>query len=240
MAKLVRGEATTRTVNGNRDITVAATVTDANGQASRRSSSSSRSTRGQVFTILAEFGDRAPASWAPRPARCTTRSAEPAARRQLHVLGRRLQQGALRGPVQRRRRVVRRLLRQAVRRAATRVDGDVTDWVQVPGNASTYGDNAVEDFGGSWPFIADSADAWYDAQVAAGRSPDADQGRARRRSTCGTATTSTATATSTSPTATSTTSRRSTPVRARRPAAAPRARTPSGRTAGTSTPPTSA
>ena len=46
----------------------------------------------------------------------------------------------------------------------------VTDWVKVPGNASTYGDNAVEDFGGSWAFVADSADAWYDAQIAAGKS----------------------------------------------------------------------
>ncbi len=59
-------------------------------------------------------------------------------------------------------------------------------------------------------------------------------------STSGTATTTTVTATSTSPTATSTTSRPSTPVRARRPAAAPRAPTPSGRTAGTSTRTTSA
>ena len=49
----------------------------------------------------------------------------------------------------------------------------VSDWVKVPGNASTYGDNAVEDLGGSWAFIADSADAWYAAQVAAGKS-DAD------------------------------------------------------------------
>ena len=56
----------------------------------------------------------------------------------------------------------------------------------------------------------------------------------------GIATTTTATATSTSPTATSTTSRRSTPVRARRPAAAPRAPTRSGRTAGTPTTTTSA
>ncbi len=53
-----------------------------------------------------------------------------------------------------------------------------------------------------------------------------------RSSTRGTATTSTATATSTSPTATSTTSRPCTPARARRPAPT---RTPSGRTAGTST-----
>jgi immune inhibitor A len=34
-------------------------------------------------------------------------------------------------------------------------------WVTVPGNASLYGDNAIEDFGGSWRFIEDAADAWY-------------------------------------------------------------------------------
>lgn len=55
-----------------------------------------------------------------------------------------------------------------------RYDVSVTteDWVTVPGNASTYGDNTVEDDGGSWAFIADTADAWYDAQVAAGKTPD--------------------------------------------------------------------
>lgn len=45
------------------------------------------------------------------------------------------------------------------------------DWVQVPGNASSYGDNKIEDAGGSWAFIADTADAWYAAQVAAGKTP---------------------------------------------------------------------
>jgi immune inhibitor A len=44
------------------------------------------------------------------------------------------------------------------------VAGDVSDWVQVPGNASTYGDNTVEDFGGAWQFIEDSGNAWYQAQ----------------------------------------------------------------------------
>lgn len=54
-----------------------------------------------------------------------------------------------------------------------RYDVSVTteDWVTVPGNASTYGDNAVEDDGGSWAFIADTADAWYDAQLASGKTP---------------------------------------------------------------------
>lgn len=45
------------------------------------------------------------------------------------------------------------------------------DWVTVPGNASSYGDNRIEDDGGSWAFIADTADAWYDAQLASGRTP---------------------------------------------------------------------
>ncbi|MDN4481931.1 immune inhibitor A domain-containing protein [Demequina lignilytica] len=50
------------------------------------------------------------------------------------------------------------------------VAGEVSDWVQVPGNASTYGDNSVEDDGGAWQFIEDSGNAWYDAQIAAGKS----------------------------------------------------------------------
>ena len=53
------------------------------------------------------------------------------------------------------------------------VAGEVSDWVKVPGNASTYGDNSVEDFGGSWQFIEDTGNAWYDAQRAAGKT-DAD------------------------------------------------------------------
>ena len=46
-------------------------------------------------------------------------------------------------------------------------------WVKVPGNASTYGDNAVEDFGGAWQFIEDSGNAWYaDALAALGSKAD--------------------------------------------------------------------
>ena len=41
------------------------------------------------------------------------------------------------------------------------------DWVQVPYNASYYGDNAREDNGGTWDFINDTVDAW-----AAGRSTE--------------------------------------------------------------------
>ncbi|MFL6003409.1 MAG: immune inhibitor A domain-containing protein [Nocardioides sp.] len=48
----------------------------------------------------------------------------------------------------------------------------VEDWVKVPGNASTYGDNTVEDNGGSWAFIRDTGNAWYNAQIAAGKTPE--------------------------------------------------------------------
>jgi immune inhibitor A len=41
------------------------------------------------------------------------------------------------------------------------VTNTVSDWVQVPYNESYYGDNAVEDFGGSWAFIEDTGNAWY-------------------------------------------------------------------------------
>lgn len=51
------------------------------------------------------------------------------------------------------------------------VAGEVSDWVKVPGNASTYGDNSVEDYGGAWQFIEDAGNAWYQSRIAAGVSP---------------------------------------------------------------------
>ena len=53
------------------------------------------------------------------------------------------------------------------------VNGDVTDWVQVPFNEANYGTNYC---GGivcarTWLFVRDAANAWYDAQIAAGKTP---------------------------------------------------------------------
>lgn len=44
------------------------------------------------------------------------------------------------------------------------------DWVTVPKNGRWYGDNANETQG-YWTYIADTVNAWYDAQVAAGKAP---------------------------------------------------------------------
>jgi immune inhibitor A len=49
--------------------------------------------------------------------------------------------------------------------------GDVSDWVTVPYNEAWYGSNKISDAAGSWPFVQGSATAWYDAQVAAGKTP---------------------------------------------------------------------
>ena len=48
--------------------------------------------------------------------------------------------------------------------------GDVSDWVKVPMNEAAYGSNEQSDAAGYWPFIRDTAQAWYDAQKAAGKS----------------------------------------------------------------------
>lgn len=51
------------------------------------------------------------------------------------------------------------------------VNGDVTDWVQVPFNEANYGANYC---GGivcarTWLFVRDAVNAWYNAQIAAGK-----------------------------------------------------------------------
>ena len=50
------------------------------------------------------------------------------------------------------------------------VNGDVTDWVPVPGDAAGYDD----DLGGPavWQFLQDSINGWYTAELASGKTPD--------------------------------------------------------------------
>jgi len=50
------------------------------------------------------------------------------------------------------------------------VNGEVTDWVQVPFNEARYGANYCGDIvcATTWFFVRDSLNAWYNAQIAAG------------------------------------------------------------------------
>jgi immune inhibitor A len=52
------------------------------------------------------------------------------------------------------------------------VGGDVSDWVKVPYNEARYGSNNIPESDGYWNFIKDTANAWYDAQIAAGKTPE--------------------------------------------------------------------
>ena len=53
------------------------------------------------------------------------------------------------------------------------VNGEVTDWVQVPYNEARYGANYCGDIvcATTWLFVRDSAAAWYNGQLAAGKTP---------------------------------------------------------------------
>lgn len=51
------------------------------------------------------------------------------------------------------------------------VSGDVSDWVKVAYNEARYGSNNFSSASTYWPFVRDTANAWYDAQVAAGKTP---------------------------------------------------------------------
>ncbi|TQM64201.1 immune inhibitor A domain-containing protein [Humibacillus xanthopallidus] len=54
------------------------------------------------------------------------------------------------------------------------VNGDVTDWVSVPFNEANYGSNYCGSIvcSRTWLFVRDSVNAWYNAQLAAGKSED--------------------------------------------------------------------
>jgi immune inhibitor A len=53
------------------------------------------------------------------------------------------------------------------------VNGEVTDWGQVPYNEARYGANYCGDIicATTWLFVRDSVNAWYNAQIAAGKTP---------------------------------------------------------------------
>ena len=147
----------------------------------------------QIFTLLGEFGDaQATTTTAPgtighggTPGPLHNQIPQPdRTRRQHDDLDRRLQPGALPGPVfDKGAGAVRwRTSTSSSPRAATRVNGDVSDWVKVPFNEARYGSNycgsivCTRDVG---RFIDDQGDAWYDAQIAARQDRRRDQGLPR-------------------------------------------------------------
>jgi len=48
---------------------------------------------------------------------------------------------------------------------------EVSDWVTLPFNEARYGSNDFAETSTYWPFVRDTANAWYNAQIAAGKTP---------------------------------------------------------------------
>ena len=198
----------------------------------------------RIFVVLADFGADNSSPFGGTPGPLHNEIAEPdRSQGQRHRLAGGLQPAALPGPVLRQGKGKDSLKTYYEKQSSGRysVDGEVSDWVKVPYNEARYGSNycGSTNCANVWDTVRDGVTAWAADQKAKGKTAR----RSRRSSpstTSGTATTSTTTATSTSPTATSTTSRSSTPARTSPRAAARRAPTPCGRTAGTRTAPTPA
>jgi immune inhibitor A len=49
------------------------------------------------------------------------------------------------------------------------VAGDVSDWVQLPFNEARYGSNEIAESDGYWNYVKDTAKAWFDDQIAQGK-----------------------------------------------------------------------
>jgi immune inhibitor A len=179
VAKLVRGEATTRTINGNRVIELPSTTTDATGRKNRSKFVNYPVDREEdIFTILVEFGDGVDATTGgtagpvhnqiPQPDRVWDGSAtDDNSTYWTKDFDREHYRDLMFGEGESFRDFY---LKQSNGRFLA--EGDVSDWVKVPYNEARYGSNKVSQTSTYWPFVRDTAKAWYDSQVAAGKTPD--------------------------------------------------------------------
>jgi immune inhibitor A len=151
--KLVRGKATTKTIKGNRVIE----VTGKDGISKYVDYPVNREE--SIFTILSEFGDMSHDKIAApdRGSDNSTYWIDDFSR--AHYLDMMFGDGESFKDF---------YLKQSNGRFLAK--GDVSDWVQVKGDAATYGSNANQR-DGYWSYVTDTVNAWYDAQIASGKTP---------------------------------------------------------------------
>ena len=182
VAKLLKGEATTRTINGNRVIEVKSKGADKNGKPKKSKYVNYPVNREEdIFTILTDFGDKTmPATGGtagpahnqiPQPDRTwdgngtddnSTYWTKDFNRQ--HYLDMMFGQGES-----------FRDFYQKQSNGRFLAKGDVSDWVTVPYNEARYGHNPVKGDGtseadGYWNYVNDAAQAWFNAQKASGKS----------------------------------------------------------------------
>ncbi len=168
--KLVRGEATTTTIKGNRVIAVKGKY----GKSKYIDYPVKREE--SIFTVLTEFGDQINPSAGgtagpvrneiPEPDRNWDGSATDDNStywikdfNRAHYLGLMFGEGESFKDF---------YLKQSNGRFLAK--GDVSDWVKLPFNEARYGSNKFAQSSTYWPFVRDTAKAWYDSQKAAGKS----------------------------------------------------------------------
>jgi len=189
VAKLLKGEATTRTINGNRVIEVKTAAK--NGKAGKSKYVNYPVNREEdIFTILTDFGTQTKSPQGGTPGPVHNQIAQPDRNwdgsstddnstywtkdfNRDHYLEMMFGDGESFKDF---------YLKQSNGRFVAK--GDVSNWVTVPYNEARYGHNPVTDKDGNvidgtseadgyWSYIQDTATAWYNAQKAAGTS-DAD------------------------------------------------------------------
>ena len=179
VAKLVRGEATTKVINGNRVIEVKSKGKDATGKAKKSTFINYPVNREEsIFTILAEFGDKVDPTTGGTAGPLHNQIAEP----DRVWDGNRTDDNSTYWVENFDENHFEKLmfgegesfkdfyLKQSNGRFLAK--GDVTDWVKLPYNEARYGSNAVAQSATYWAFVRDTAQSWHDAQVAAGKTPE--------------------------------------------------------------------
>jgi immune inhibitor A len=168
--KLVTGKATTKTINGNRVIAVQA----ANGGTKYVNYPVNREE--DIFTVLVDFGDQTLTQTGgtagpvhnqiPEPDRdWDGDSTDDNSTNWAPDFNRKHYQDMMFGDSGESFKDF--YLKQSNGRFLAK--GDVSDWVKVPFNEARYGSNTYSSASTYWPFVKDTAKAWYDAQIAAGK-----------------------------------------------------------------------
>src|SRR6478752_2672688 len=157
VTKLLKGEAATKTINGNRVIEVKTTAK--NGKAGKSKYVNYPVNREEdIFTVLVDFGDQINPNTKGAAGPVHNQIPEP----DRTWDGSKTDDNSTYW-------IWDFNLKQSNGRFLAK--GDVSDWVKVPYNEARYGSNGFAQSSTYWPFVRDTAKSWYDSQVAAGKTP---------------------------------------------------------------------
>lgn len=171
--QLVNGKATTKTINGNRVIEVKSKKGDKNrkgkGDGKTKYVNYPVDREEDIFTVLVDFGDKVNPATGGTAGPVHNQIPEPNRKQDnstywLKDFNRQHYLDMMFGSGESFKDFY---LKQSNGRFLAK--GDVSDWVKVPYNEARYGSNKYSDASTYWPFVKDTAQAWYDDQKAQGK-----------------------------------------------------------------------